>query len=71
MSQPAESARTDQTAQLIEIGEADLPLHCPMVRTPLWSSHPRVYLEVGGAPEVKCPYCGTVYVYKGAAPAGH
>ncbi len=65
------SAETTQSEQRIEVTAADLPLHCPMPRTPLWSYHPRVFLKVGDAPEVKCPYCGTVYVFKGPAPAGH
>jgi len=68
----SDSAAT-QSAQSIDVTEKDLPLHCPMPRTPLWSYHPRVFLQFGGhggegAPSVKCPYCGTVYVFKGAAP---
>ncbi len=41
---------------------ADLPLACPMPGMTLWNSHPRVYLAVADCAEVKCPYCGAVYV---------
>jgi uncharacterized Zn-finger protein len=27
----------------------DLPVYCPHPGMPLWSSHPRVYLDVAGA----------------------
>jgi uncharacterized Zn-finger protein len=37
----------------------------------LWSEHPRVFLDVGQAGAVQCPYCGTRYVYKGEKPKGH
>ncbi|HXI37685.1 MAG TPA: zinc-finger domain-containing protein, partial [Burkholderiales bacterium] len=49
----------------------DLPLHCPMPGAPLWSRHPRVFLDVPHAREALCPYCGTKYVFKGPAPHGH
>jgi uncharacterized Zn-finger protein len=45
-----------------EVTEADLPLSCPMPSMSLWNSHPRVYLPIERAGEVKCPYCGAVYV---------
>ena len=65
-----------QSAQCIEVTEKDLPLHCPMSRTPLWSYHPRVFLQFAparddAAPTVRCPYCGTLYVFKGAALPTH
>ncbi len=34
---------------------------CPNSKMPLWSNHPRVYIDVATAGEGKCPYCGTVY----------
>ncbi|MSQ18536.1 MAG: zinc-finger domain-containing protein [Betaproteobacteria bacterium] len=55
----------------IEITQKDLPLHCPMTRTPVWSNHPRVFLQPGADGESRCPYCGTVYVVSGTARAGH
>ena len=58
------------TAQRVEITAGDLPLHCPMARTPVWNYHPRVYLTLS-AGEAKCPYCGMLYAYRGTPPAGH
>lgn len=55
----------------VEVSEKDLPLHCPMPRAPAWSSHPRVFLDVARTGEVRCPYCGTLYRFKGPAPKGH
>ena len=55
----------------IELSEKDLPLHCPTAEAPLWSRHPRVFLDVTKTGEVLCPYCGTKYVFKGVAPKGH
>ncbi|WP_312304079.1 zinc-finger domain-containing protein [Pulveribacter sp.] len=39
----------------------------------LWSSHPRIYLDVAHTGEAKCPYCGTVYRLKAGevASGGH
>jgi len=47
-----------------EVSRADLPLHCPMPGTPLWSSHPRVYLPIEETGYARCPYCGTEYFLK-------
>lgn len=60
-----------QRNSVIEIGAEDLPLHCPMPRTPVWCFHPRVFLDVSESGEALCPYCSTRYVYKGSAPKGH
>jgi uncharacterized Zn-finger protein len=45
----------------VQVGAADLPLHCPGPRAPLWSMHPRVFLDVTRTGAVNCPYCGTQY----------
>jgi uncharacterized Zn-finger protein len=55
----------------VEVTQKDLPLHCPMPGAPLWSRHPRVFLDVAARGEALCPYCGTKYVYKGAPVKGH
>ena len=55
----------------IEVTEKDLPLHCPTDSAPLWSRHPRVFLDVTETGHVLCPYCGTQYVFKGVVPKGH
>lgn len=60
-----------QASRLVEVSEADLPLHCPMPKSPVWNMHPRVFLDVAKAGQVLCPYCGTRYVYKGSKPKGH
>ena len=47
---------------LVEVTKAQLPLHCPTPDSPLWNSHPRVFIpleELGD--EAACSYCGTSY----------
>jgi uncharacterized Zn-finger protein len=61
----------NDTARQVELTEKDLPLHCPMPGAPLWARHPRVFLDVVRHGEALCPYCGTKYLYRGAAPKGH
>jgi uncharacterized Zn-finger protein len=61
---------TDEAKQ-VEVTDKLLPLHCPLPGAPLWSRHPRVFLDVVADGEVRCPYCGTMYVYKGAPIKGH
>ena len=65
------SGQTDNKERVIEVTAADLPLHCPMPSMLLWNAHPRVFLPVEKSGEALCPYCGTRYVLKGGAPAGH
>ena len=48
---------------------ADLPVFCPNPGMPLWSSHPRVYLDLDANGEARCPYCSTMYRLDGAAPS--
>jgi len=52
---------------MIEVSEDDLPAFCPNPDMPLWSWHPRIYLDVVHEGEAMCPYCGTRYRL---APAG-
>ena len=59
------------TARQVEVTEKNLPLHCPVPGAPLWSRHPRVFLDVVARGEALCPYCGTKYLYKGAPVKGH
>lgn len=58
-------------AERIEVTEKDLPLHCPTPDAPLWSRHPRVFLDVAKTGDVVCPYCSAHYVFKGELPKGH
>jgi uncharacterized Zn-finger protein len=59
---------------VVDVTAADLLGHgavaCPHPKMPLWSNHPKVYLDVASTGEARCPYCSTVYVLKGAA-KGH
>ncbi len=55
----------------IDVTEKDLPLHCPLPDAPLWSRHPRVFLDVARTGEALCPYCGTKFHFTGKKPSGH
>jgi uncharacterized Zn-finger protein len=67
------SATTDRKdAAAVTVKERDLPAFCPNPAMPLWSSHPRVFLDLGRTGAASCPYCGTTYRLEGGArPAGH
>jgi uncharacterized Zn-finger protein len=66
----AETAGT--ASSLVEVTAADMPLYCPNPAMPLWSSHPRVFLDIGVNGEAMCPYCGTRYRLRDGAPwQGH
>jgi uncharacterized Zn-finger protein len=58
------------TPSSIELLATDLNhqggVYCPSAKAgmPLWSSHPKVYLDVAKTGQAKCPYCGTVYALK-------
>ena len=59
-------------APAVEVDPKDLPAFCPNKAMPLWSSHPRVYLDLDVTGEASCPYCGTRYRLKGGVgPGGH
>ncbi len=49
----------------------DLPLHCPSDAVALWSSHPRVFLDVAQTGQATCPYCGTAYQLKAGEVLAH
>lgn len=59
----------DESLTMAEIRDRDavvvspqhLPAYCPNPRMPLWSSHPRVYLDIAETGAAMCPYCGTRY----------
>jgi uncharacterized Zn-finger protein len=54
----------------IEVEAKDLPVFCPNAQMPLWSSHPRVFLDIVERGEASCPYCGTRYRLVGGPRAG-
>jgi len=37
---------------------------CPNPKMPLWSNHPKVFIDVATTGEGWCPYCSTVYKLK-------
>jgi uncharacterized Zn-finger protein len=49
----------------VEVLATDLVGHgaifCPNPKMPLWSGHPRVYIDVASTGQGQCPYCGTLY----------
>lgn len=68
-----EALSTPNASAEVEVTAEDLPLHCPMPGSSLWNSHPRVFLPITDAPDgrITCPYCGTLYRFKGKHAAAH
>lgn len=62
---------TTNTKEKIEISAKELPLACPRPSAPLWSRHPRVFLDIANTGEAVCPYCSAHYVLTGELPKGH
>jgi uncharacterized Zn-finger protein len=50
--------------EVILLEAHDLPLYCPGPKAPLWSMHPRVYIEVEKTGSANCPYCSAKYQIK-------
>jgi uncharacterized Zn-finger protein len=59
------------TQHFVEVRAEALPLFCPPPSVSLWSAHPRVAIPVEKLGEARCPYCGTLYKFKGKLPHGH
>ena len=55
---------TTSPAVPVLLSADDLPAHCPNDAMPVWSSHPRVFLDMAEHGQAKCPYCGTEYRMK-------
>jgi uncharacterized Zn-finger protein len=57
-----------QPIAVVEVAAQDLQgpgvVFCPSPKMALWSTHPRVYIDVATTGEGKCPYCGTLYRLK-------
>jgi uncharacterized Zn-finger protein len=53
---------------VVELAASDLQgpgvVFCPNPKMPLWSNHPRIFLDVATTGEASCPYCGTLYRLK-------
>jgi uncharacterized Zn-finger protein len=55
----------------VPVRPEDTPIFCPNPAMPLWSSHPRVFLDIAASGEAMCPYCGTRYRLVGPLKPGH
>lgn len=59
---------------MVEVTARELQGHgvvfCPNPRMPLWSAHPRVFIDVATTGEGWCPYCSTVYRLKAGEQVG-
>ena len=64
----SEGAGENIFVAVVELAAADLVgpgvTFCPNPRMPLWSNHPKVFIDVVTAGEGRCPYCGTLYRLK-------
>lgn len=47
--------------EVIEVKADDLPVYCPGPHSPLWSMHPRVYIDTSKTGTASCPYCSATY----------
>ena len=59
----------------VEVTASDLQgpgvVFCPNPKMPLWSGHPKVFIDIASTGAGKCPYCGTVYQLKAGEVLGH
>jgi len=59
---------SDAKATIVEVLAADVldngSVFCPNPKMALWSTHPKVFIDLAHSGEGKCPYCGTVYRLK-------
>jgi len=55
------SAEPTASTQPVLVKAEDLPVYCPGPKAPLWSMHPRVYIELAKSGTASCPYCGATY----------
>ncbi len=53
-----------RTVNIVKLGLTDLPAYCPNPGMPLWSSHPKVFLDLSKNGHAVCPYCSTQYQLK-------
>lgn len=49
---------------IIRVGAEDLPVYCPGPKAPLWSQHPRIYIEIVKNGVSRCQYCGALYALR-------
>jgi uncharacterized Zn-finger protein len=65
---------TSAAKAVVEVTAKDVQgpgvVFCPNPKMPLWSGHPRVYIDVATTGEGVCPYCGTAYRLKAGEKVG-
>ena len=59
---------SSEAKAVVELAAKDLVgpgvTFCPYPKMPLWSNHPKVFIDVATEGSGRCPYCGTVYRLK-------
>lgn len=55
------STQVSAPVAAVELQAKDLPAYCPNPAMPLWSSHPKVFLDLSHGGIATCAYCGTQY----------
>jgi uncharacterized Zn-finger protein len=64
-----------EVKSVVEVTAADLHgpgvVFCPNPRMPLWSTHPKVFIDLSHEGQGKCPYCGTEYRLKAGEKVAH
>ena len=64
-----------EVKSVVEVTAADLHgpgvVFCPNPRMPLWSNHPKVFIDLSHEGQGKCPYCGTEYRLKPGEKLAH
>ena len=60
---------------VVEVTAGDLQgpgvVFCPNPKMPLWSNHPKVFIDVATGGAGRCPYCGTEYRLKAGEKIAH
>ena len=66
-------SRTPNSAVEVSAAELQGPgvVYCPNPRMPLWSNHPRVFIDLSHEGQGRCPYCGTEYRLKPGEKIAH
>jgi uncharacterized Zn-finger protein len=70
-------AAMSQPVAVVEVAASDLQgpgvVACPNPKMQLWSSHPKVYIDLSHDGVGRCPYCGTEYRLRAGEvlPHGH
>ncbi|MFM2186652.1 MAG: zinc-finger domain-containing protein [Burkholderiaceae bacterium] len=64
-----------ESKSVVEVTAAELQgpgvVFCPNPRMPLWSNHPKVFIDLSHEGQGKCPYCGTEYRLKAGERVAH